>query len=600
MDLKVLLLNPRVVLTLLIIIYAKFVICQVSDSFNDGNFTENPEWSGDISDFIINDDLQLQLQSDGSGSSYLFTEIPTLADSASIEIYGQLDFSPSSSNYLRIYFLLDAPDLDLANGYFIEIGESGSDDALRFYKLTAGEESQLAVGEPSTVASPVSFRIRLERDPDGLWSVHTSYDEEIQSSFELSFFDNDFLLESGFFALECNYTSSRADKFYFDDLIITELLPDLEPPIALVVDITGSNTLEVCFDEPIEPSISASQFRVEGIGQATSISILSDPACIGLTFGVDFVEGTSYLLEMVDVEDLAGNPANTTIEFTLNVPVRLGDIIINEILFDPHPGGADFVEFYNRSDQALSLDGLIIRNQGSGAEVVVDLETAIPAMGYLALTEDVDYLEQTYNLLDPKAVVTHPLPAFANASGNVSLILIIEGEEIVLDQFTYTEDLHNPIIDDTEGVSLERKDPGQEEAQDNWSSASSVAGFATPGYQNSILTGGSLVEEGLFEIKKKVFSPNGDGNEDFLEINYGLPSDSYVLVLKVFDINGNFVKEVYSNELLSTSGTLVWDGTGKNNEKLELGIYILWFEIFTPNGDVKYFKETAVIADFLN
>ena len=49
------------------------VFSQISDNFNDGNFTLSPAWSGSNSNFIVNSSKQLQSTSTVAGTSYLST-----------------------------------------------------------------------------------------------------------------------------------------------------------------------------------------------------------------------------------------------------------------------------------------------------------------------------------------------------------------------------------------------------------------------------------------------------------------------------------------------------------------------------------------------
>jgi len=46
---------------------------QISDDFNDGDFTFNPIWSGTTADFSVNANQELQLTSLVAGASYLTT-----------------------------------------------------------------------------------------------------------------------------------------------------------------------------------------------------------------------------------------------------------------------------------------------------------------------------------------------------------------------------------------------------------------------------------------------------------------------------------------------------------------------------------------------
>jgi len=122
---------------------------QLTENFSDGELSNNPTWNGDLPNFQVTNG-ELQLNAPDAGSS-------------SWEIYTRLDFDPSGSNQLRIYLQLDNQDVMAANGYFIEIGETGSEDNLQFYRLDAGDEELIAEGTLGTVASSPEFRLRIIR-----------------------------------------------------------------------------------------------------------------------------------------------------------------------------------------------------------------------------------------------------------------------------------------------------------------------------------------------------------------------------------------------------------------------------------------------------
>jgi hypothetical protein len=51
-----------------------------------------------------------------------------------------------------------------------------------------------------------------------------------------------------------------------------------------------------------------------------------------------------------------------------------------------------------------------------------------------------------------------------------------------------------------------------------------------------------------------------------------------------------------NNELLGTEGTISWDGFTDDNQKANIGIYIIFIEVFDVDGKVKNYKETAVLG----
>ncbi|HLZ16777.1 MAG TPA: hypothetical protein VKQ08_07045, partial [Cyclobacteriaceae bacterium] len=101
---------------------------QVKDDFSDGDFTTNPAWSGSTPQFVINASGQLQLNNTVAGISYLSTHFTaTTLDQHEWQFYVRQSFSPSGSNYGRIYLVSDQADLTQAlNGYYVQFGEAGS------------------------------------------------------------------------------------------------------------------------------------------------------------------------------------------------------------------------------------------------------------------------------------------------------------------------------------------------------------------------------------------------------------------------------------------------------------------------------------------
>ena len=124
----------RIYLLLILVFCHFFGFTQVFDNFSDGEILQNPEWMGDLTNFMVNDAQQLQLVAEGAGSSMLVTT-NSLIDSTEWNFRVKLSFSPSSNNNARIYLASDNQDLNAnLNGYFLQLGESGSGDALELFR----------------------------------------------------------------------------------------------------------------------------------------------------------------------------------------------------------------------------------------------------------------------------------------------------------------------------------------------------------------------------------------------------------------------------------------------------------------------------------
>ncbi len=574
---------------------------QLVEDFSDGDFSNGPVWNGDTQDFIVNSEGELQLMAPEAGESYLHTSV-NFPDTIQMDFTFRLEMSPSSSNFSLIYLGLDNTDPSLANGYYLQIGETGSSDAIRLFRLDGGSETLLASANEGAVSSdPAQARVSITIFPNGMWSLSTDYDLSGLSELELELSDNTYSFNSlNTFGFYCEYTETRKENFYYDDISIVDFEKDEQGPLLTNLSVTTNNTILLTFDEKVDVSSSEniSNYVVDQNFGSPS-SAIADGIRVFLTFDDDFLSGVPYQLAIMNVEDENGNPIIPIAEgFVVTVSPNVGDLAISEILSDPFSGGSDFVEIYNKSDKFINLNGLIISNVEKAEEKEITDDIELLPGAYICFTEDKDFLIVTYPTHESDRVIEVDLPSFNNESGNVSISHSSAPNEYI-DQFDYNDDLHFELLDDTEGVSLERISFSAEtQSNDNWHSASSTAGFATPGVENSnLISDGNI--EGEFELLEQTFSPNSDGDNDFLVINYKLDKPGFVANIKIFDDEGFEITNLVSNGLLSTDGIITWNGTSAEGNISEIGIYIVAAELFHPDGDVKNFKKVFVLADFI-
>jgi len=847
---------------------------QVFDDFSDGDLTANPAWQGDAANFQVDAAKELQLNAPTAGASSLY--LPTaIADSAVWELYFRLEFDPSSGNRLRIYLQSDSPNLLTGSGYFLSIGADGATDAVQFFRQDAGVATLLASATSGAVATSPAVRLRMTREIGSVWKLSADYAGGQNLSPELETTDATYGAGNFYFGVNCLYTATRRDKFFFDDINVQQWLPDTQAPVLLSATPASATEVDVFFNENLDETTAtdpANYSLDNGIGQPTAAfldgvdktlvhlslasplqnlttyllttngladvagniapaqntsfsyveiaqpveydilinEIMADPTpAVGLP-AVEFVElynrsnkvldlagfgfssGStpqhfasyqmlpgSYLIVCDDADvalfsafgnvvglptfpaltndaddltltDASGNvihevnyklawygdsqkqdggwtleqisplapcrgssnwlasqnllggtpgqpnsvlnaqpdvtapmltsvfaspatptevqlffdekldvstaldPANYAINgglsvasvsflppynfavvlqlsgdlqpsvqytvtaqnvadcsgnalagaaslgFVLPEKMEANDLVINEILFNPGTFGVDFVEVYNRSNKVLNLADLYIGNIRPGVDTtttdVLNDRLIFPGE-YAVFTEDPTDIQGRYTVQNPNALIGNDLPSFDDDAGNVTLYVVGQGSAVIIDAFDYSEAMHHPLLDDVNGVSLERIHPdGNTQDAANWHSAAEAAGWATPTYQNSQYFENQATGDGIFSIPEPTFSPDNDGNKDFLVINYQVDKVGYTAKLRFFDSEGRLVKTLANSELLGTEGFLRWDGDTDDGHKARIGIYVVALELFNPDGTVRRFKKTCVVA----
>jgi hypothetical protein len=387
---------------------------------------------------------------------------------------------------------------------------------------------------------------------------------------------------------------------------VAELNPDDIQPYILKTEMIDEYSIRILFSENIISSIleNIEYYHVIRAGNPSEAKAANTELSntVELTFDKSFNTGIIYELAVSsDIKDLHGNEyIGDPIFFGQMYKPEKENIVINEILFHPRFGGSDFVEIYNRSDRILDLSDVFIasrnRTTGNLQQIyrVSEIPIYIQPSDYFVFTTDLTILQQSYYVENPaNVVIMSGFPTYPNEDGTV---VLLDNEDNIIDEFSYSEKMHGIFISNHEGVSLERVDFERESSElANWQSAAQTIGFATPTYKNSCYTHTKEVNE-TFALMSTTFSPDGDGYEDVLFIDYKMPSAGFIVNIRIYNIRGQFVKELCRNTALGVEGRLTWDGTKANNAKTPIGPYIIFIEAFDSNGKVYKQKKICIIA----
>ncbi len=462
-------------------------ISQVSDDFADGNFTDLPSWNGETSNFIINPESQLQLVAPAeTGRSYLTTS-NEIINSAEWSFYVKLDFNPSSSNYMDVYLVSDKENLkESLNGYFVRIGNT--QDEISLYKQSGEKSSSIKIidGTDDRVdVSLVELNIKVTKSPEGNWELLVDTDLNMNYISEGTTWDNDHFF-SRYFGIYCNYTSTRSNKFFFDDLLITgEIYVDNDPPEIDSLFVTSDSTMQIIFSESVSEA-SASDIRnylADGnIGNPNKAQMQNDSVVI-LSFHTKFEDKVENNLTIAGIEDMFSNSlGGFTAPFTYTVPyiIEFGDILVTEIMADPTPGvdlpEYEYLEIHNPDNDIFDLNQVTL--------IVGKDTTTIP---------DISILPNEYIILCQYSAVEHfekygrtvkvsNWPSLNNRGE--SIVLLNKNFGLVF-SVNYTNLWYKSIDKDDGGWSLEMIDTDFPcKGSGNWIASEDPSG-GTPGRENA-------------------------------------------------------------------------------------------------------------------
>lgn len=272
-------------------------------------------------------------------------------------------------------------------------------------------------------------------------------------------------------------------------------------------------------------------------------------------------------------------------------------LIINEILYEPSSGNPEFVELFNPGNDSLDISNWMLMDQpsssGSRAKILLSpVSKFIRAKAFLTIATDSSiYLRFPLLLNQPNVLFNSSL----NLSNSGEDLILVDLTGTQIDSVRYSPLWHLKNIS-TQNRSLERINPlGNSNDSRNWSSCVAPM-LATPGSANSIYTA-SVAATTALTLSPNPFSPDNDGFEDFLTVSYALPTNSSIIRIRIYDVNGRLVRRLANSEPSASTGTIIWNGLDDDGVRVRIGMYIILFEALDNfGGIVRSLKDVAVVA----
>lgn len=492
----------RYIFAFTLLIFKLNGFAQLSEDFNDGNFTQTPTWLGDTNLFIINTSFQLQLNNSGAaGASAIYTPVSfNNLDSLEWNIYIKQTFAGSSSNNSRVYLVSNQPDLKSSlNGYFLQFGEANANDAVELFKQNGTSVISVCRASNAAIANSVNASVKVERRSGGLWKLYIDYTGGNNYVLEAQGTDNTFNTGS-YFGMLCNYTSSNSTKFYYDNIQVQPIVADTIKPVLVSAQAVNSSFLRLNFSEALDSTGISNNINYSinnGIGNPQSAILdTADNKIVYLTLSSNLTSGQNYNITVNNIRDLNGNVvannSNATFNFINFSSAASKDVVINEIYADNTSSinltqinsKGEYIEIYNRSTNYFNLQGWSITS-GTSSRTLPAYTLAPNTYVNLCASTDTTFYKNYGPILNLSSALS-----LTNAG---STIILKDNTGKTIDKITYTDNWYNDSDKKDGGIALERINPNDTcyTQQPNWSGANSVSVGGSPGTINTIysLTG---------------------------------------------------------------------------------------------------------------
>jgi hypothetical protein len=262
---------------------------------------------------------------------------------------------------------------------------------------------------------------------------------------------------------------------------------DTNPPVVSSAVLRNGNTIQVLISEAVtrasvtnsanyslEPSLAIGNIAYDSVGRSVTLTTASPLS-----------NGVIYRLSVKGLVDLAPTPNTMSTTFVSSPLLWNGytgeDLVISEIMYNAGTGtdSLEFIEIYNRSNQAIPMGGLRLSRSANGVLGVYTL----PAKGLYIIASDSLRAGRFYGKSFKQWGT-----GFLNNNG--AAIVLSNSAGVVLDSVNYDDAAPWPITPDGTGPSLELSDANADNnVGSNWlasltetgKSVNSVAILASPG-----------------------------------------------------------------------------------------------------------------------
>lgn len=370
---------------------------------------------------------------------------------------------------------------------------------------------------------------------------------------------------------------------------------DAEAPNIRSVGLLSDSSWVVRFSEPVQllqpgdlGSFNPDLAGDNGANPPMVFIPAESPSEVQLVFPVGGGAGTgsvgAFEWMLPEITDCAENPLlRRSVVLGLPGNPKAGDVWINEVMFHSDADYVDYVELKNGTDAPVDLRqlGLADFDEVSGVwstpKWISEGSWLLAPGAEVCIASDLSRVKRIP--VGECWGVEASIPQLSSSGGG--LVLITRGFEI-LDTAGFKADWHHPMLNETQGVALERVVPSLCGLYSSaWLSASTSSGYGTPGCSNSRRLS-PLDHVSYLKVWPEVLNLRGTGANASLQVSISLP-EGYVAELSVVNEMGYRVSTIMNTALTGSLDKIFWSGNDAMGKLLEPGRYVMVLSAWHPS-----------------
>ncbi|HTF81103.1 MAG TPA: hypothetical protein VL947_05245, partial [Cytophagales bacterium] len=306
---------------------------------------------------------------------------------------------------------------------------------------------RLSLEYEAYVIDEVSYNDLWYRDADkseGGWSL------------ELQDLDNFCLEEENWKASVSTYggTPSKENS-------IIGAVNDAHEPALLAIDIVSDTAVHLKFNNRLgHVDMADVDFKIDDV-YVKRVQAVANSGKELLLHTSRLDTGVYYRFQVSHLSSCSGKQIPVDTQFIMTRRIKGGNLLINEVLFNAHSTGTEFIEFFNQHVEPLNIKGLYISKLKNGkpynSKLITTADCIIPSQSLWVLTADKASLYKQYH--DVAALRTLQPDLWPEYNNDTGTVIIHDQAGYIIDQFHYSEKMHHPLLQNTQGVSLEKIRP---------------------------------------------------------------------------------------------------------------------------------------------